>query len=87
VRNPGRWRVHLENLLPKRSEVATVEHHAALPYTELADFTTELRQQEGVAARALEFWILTATRTGEAIGSTWGEIDLEARLWTIRAAA
>jgi hypothetical protein len=49
--NPARWRGHLENLLPKKSKVRRVEHHAALPYGELADFMVELRQQEGIAAR------------------------------------
>jgi Phage integrase central domain len=81
--NPARWRGHLENLLPKRSKVARVEHHAALPYPEIAEFMTKLRAQEGVAARALEFAILTAARTGEVIGATWAEIDLQGRLWTI----
>lgn len=81
--NPAGWRGHLENLLPKRSKVARVEHHAALPYAELPGFMAELRQQEGVAARALEFAILTAARTGEVIGATWSEIDLDGRLWTI----
>jgi integrase len=65
--------------------VAKVEHHAALPYRELPGFLADLRQREGVAARALEFAILTAARTGEVIGSTWAEIDLEARLWTLPA--
>ncbi|MGC2523333.1 MAG: site-specific integrase, partial [Stellaceae bacterium] len=60
-------------------------HHAALPYAELAGFMVELREQEGVGARALEFAILTAARTGEVIGATWAEIDLEGRLWTISA--
>jgi integrase len=81
--NPARWRGHLENLLPKKSKVRRVEHHAALPYPEIAGFMAELRQQEGVAARALEFAILTAARTGEVIGATWVEFDLEGRLWTI----
>ncbi|MGC2521368.1 MAG: Arm DNA-binding domain-containing protein, partial [Stellaceae bacterium] len=63
--NPARWRGHLENLLPKKSKVRRVEHHAALPYAELAGFMVELREQEGVGARALEFAILTAARTGE----------------------
>ncbi|WP_414644580.1 tyrosine-type recombinase/integrase [Bradyrhizobium sp.] len=83
--NPARWRGHLENLLPKRSKVARVEHHAALPYRDLPGFVMELHQQEGVAARALEFTILTAARTGEVIGATWTEIDLEACLWTVPA--
>jgi integrase len=83
--NPARWRCHLENLLPKKSKVRRVEHHAALPYAEIAAFMAELRRQEGVAARALEFAILTAARTGEVIGAKWGEIDLDERLWTLPA--
>jgi len=83
--NPARWRGHLENLLPKKSKVRRVEHHAALPYSEIATFTVELRQQEGVAARALEFAILTAARTGEVIGAKWDEIDSGEHLWVIPA--
>lgn len=83
--NPARWRGHLENLLPKRSKVRRVEHHAALPYVEIAAFMIELGQQEGIAARALEFAILTAARTGEVIGARWGEINITERLWTIPA--
>jgi integrase len=81
--NPARWRGHLENLLPKKSKVRRVEHHAALPYAEIGTFIAELQQQEGVAARALEFAIVTAARTGEVIGAAWPEIDLEGRLWVI----
>jgi integrase len=69
--------------LPKKSKVHRVEHHAALPYTETSSFIAELRQQEGVAARALEFTIVTGTRTGEVIGARWPEIDLENRLWVV----
>jgi integrase len=83
--NPARWKGHLENLLPKRAKVQRVKHHAALPYAELPDFMDELGQQNGLAARALEFAILTAARTGEIIGATWSEIDFEARLWTVPA--
>jgi integrase len=83
--NPARWRGHLENLLPKKSKVRRVEHHAALPYVEISAFMGELRGQEGIAARALAFAILTAARTGEVIGATWAEIDVAARLWTIPA--
>jgi integrase len=82
---PARWRGHLENLLPKKTKVHRVEHHAALPYAEMAAFMTELREQGGIAARALEFAILTAARRGEVLGARWLEIDLEARLWTIPA--
>jgi integrase len=83
--NPARWRGHLENLLPKKSKVRRVEHHAALPYAEIGTFIAELQQQEGVAARALEFAILTAARTGEVIGAKWDEIDFGERLWTVPA--
>lgn len=62
--NSARWRGHLDKLLPARSKVRRVEHHAALAYSELPDFTSILRGQEGIAARALEFAILTAARTG-----------------------
>jgi integrase len=81
--NPARWRGHLENLLPKKSKLRRVEHHAALPYVDLADFMVGLRQQDGISARALEFAILTAARTGEVLGARWSEIDFKARLWTI----
>jgi integrase len=83
--NPARWRGHLESLLPGRSKVRRVEHHAALPYPEIGAFMAELRQQQGVAARALEFAILAAARTGEVIGAKWEEINLADRLWTIPA--
>jgi integrase len=81
--NPARWRGHLDHLLPARQAVAKTVHHPALPYPEIADFMAELRARDGIAARALEFTVLTVARTGETIGATWGEINLEARLWTI----
>jgi len=83
--NPARWRGHLDKLLPARSKVARVRHHAALPYAELPAFMVKLREQEGVSPRALEFAILTATRTGETIGARWSEIDENAATWTIPA--
>src|SRR5262245_25959218 len=84
--NPARWRGHLDKLLPARGKVRRVEHHAALPYAELPGFLVKLREQEGIAARALEFAILTAARTGEIIGARWNEIDLLNKTWTIPAA-
>jgi integrase len=81
--NPARWKGHLDHLLPARSKIAAIDHHAALPYVEMGEFIASLRAHEGVAARALEFLILTVGRTGEVIGARWQEIDLEARLWTI----
>jgi integrase len=84
--NPARWRGHLDKLLPARSEVRRVAHHAALPYAELPKFLASLREQEGVAARALEFAILTAARTGEVIGARWKEMDLLDKTWRLAAA-
>lgn len=81
--NPARWKGHLDHLLPARGKVQKVGHHAALPYDQISAFMTALRAQDGTGARALEFAILTAARTGEVIGATWGEIDIEKRLWTI----
>jgi integrase len=83
--NPARWRGHLDKLLPPRSKVRRVEHHAALPYAELPSFLVSLREQKGIAARALEYSILTAARTGEVIGARWGEIDLLDKTWTLPA--
>jgi integrase len=81
--NPARWRGHLKQLLPPPGKVRKVEHHAALSYAEIGAFVTALRAQEGIAARALEFAILTAGRTGEVIGARWDEIDLAERLWVV----
>lgn len=83
--NPARLRGHLDNLLPAISKRRRVQHHPALPYTELGAFIASLRKQEGIAAKALEFTILTAARTGEVIGARREEFDLDAALWTIPA--
>ncbi|GJD36586.1 tyrosine-type recombinase/integrase [Methylobacterium aerolatum] len=83
--NPARWKGHLANLLPKRSRVAKVEHHAALPFAEVPAFMAKLAAQEGIAAKLLAFTIQTAARTGESLGARWGEIDLEAGIWTVPA--
>ena len=81
--NPAVWRGHLAKLLPSRSKVAPVQHHAALPWAEIGAFMAALRKQSGFSARALEFTILTAARSGETLGATWLEIDLAAKTWTI----
>ena len=81
--NPARWRGHLEHLLPARSDVQKVEHHPALDYRQAGTFMSELRQQSSVGARALEFAILTAARSGEVRGASWQEIDWEAKAWII----
>lgn len=83
--NPARWRGHLALTLPKRSKVQKVSHHAALPYGEVGAFVADLRARTETSARALEFIILTATRTGEAIGAKWSEVNLKAGVWTIPA--
>ncbi len=83
--NPARWKGHLANLLPKRSRVQKVEHHAALPFAQVPAFMQSLAGQDGIAAKLLAFTILTASRTGEALGARWSEIDLNAGIWTVRA--
>ena len=81
--NPARWQAHLDHLLPAQG--ATVRHHAALPYTEVAGFIATLRERDEVSARALEFLILTAARTSETLNAAWDEFDAERRVWTISA--
>jgi len=81
--NPAKWEHHLDELLPKGREAQ--KHHAALPLGELADFMSELRAKTGTVARALEFTILTAARTGEVLGAKWGEIDLKEGVWLVPA--
>jgi integrase len=83
--NPARWDGHLEFSLAKKAKVAKVENHAAMRWQDLPAYMAELRTNESFVARALEFAILTAARTGEALGATWAEVDLEKRQWTIRA--
>lgn len=84
--NPARWRGHLDNLLAKPSKVAKTENHPALPYVRAGEFMKLLRAVAGTTARALEFIVLTATRTSEAINAEWSEIDLDAAVWTVPAA-
>lgn len=81
--NPARWRGHLDKVLPKRSKVAAVKHHAALPYSQMNAFMVELQQREGIAPKALQFVILTAARVSEAVNAKWSELDLEAKVWTV----
>lgn len=83
--NPARWKGHLDKLLPAPSKIQKVEHHRALPIDEMPVFMQALRQREGLAARALEFSILTAARSGEVRGATWEEIDTKAKVWIIPA--
>lgn len=91
--NPARWRGHLDNVLPKptkakrrRNErLGKSGHHAAMPYAAVPAFMAKLSERDGIAAMALEFTILTASRTGETIGARWREVDLEGAIWTIPA--
>lgn len=83
--NPARWRGHLDQLLPKRQRLSR-GHHTALPYEAVPDFMADLRGRSAIAARALEFTILTAARSGEVLGALWDEIDLAKKIWTIPAA-
>jgi len=82
--NPARWKGHLEVLLPKEQK-GSRGHHDAMPFDAVPAFMERLRDIAGTSARALEFTILTAARTGETIGAIWGEIDLDAKVWTIPA--
>jgi integrase len=83
--NAARWRGHLDALLPARGRVRKVKHHAALPYSEIGTFMAALKTREAVAARALEFTILTAARTGEVLGARSEEIDFRAKVWVVPA--
>jgi integrase len=83
--NPARWKGHIAEVLPARDKIAKREHHRALPFTEVARFIADLRKRIGVAAKALEFTILTAARTGEVIGAKWNEIDSTEKMWTVPA--
>jgi integrase len=82
--NPARWRGHLDQLLPKRQRL-TRGHHAAMSYAEMPAFMDDLRARQSTAARALEFAILTAARSGEVLGLRWEEIDLDRAVWTVPA--
>jgi integrase len=84
--NPARWDGHIENLLPAKARIAPVQHHAALAYADLPAFMGALRQHPDLAARALEFTILTAARTDEVRLADWSEIDLATRMWTVPGA-
>ncbi len=81
--NPARWHGHLQELLPHPSKIKKVQHHPSLPYQEMREFYRALQFQRGVAARALQFAILTASRTGEVLFAQWKEIDIEAQTWVI----
>ena len=82
--NPARWRGHLAQILPAHTKLSR-GHHRAMPYGDIPTFIRELQKREAVAALALKFTILTAARSGEVIGASWGEIDLDSEIWTVPA--
>lgn len=82
--NPARWRGHIENILPARKRLSR-GHHAALPYERISEFVLNLRARQATSALALEFIILTAARSGEALNATWVEIDFDNGVWTVPA--
>lgn len=79
--NPAQWKGNLDALLPKVKRKP--KHQPSLPHARIGSFMAELRKREALAARALEFAILTAARSGEVLGAEWKEIDLQNRVWTI----
>lgn len=81
--NPARWKGHLQVILPKARRASEVRHHPAMPYAEVPAFIRDLKKRRSTAARALEFLILTAARTGEVLGMTWREVDFDTAIWTV----
>jgi integrase len=92
--NPARWKGHLDHVYPApgtagqalRHQTGRPDHHAALPYSEISEFMANLMERTGSCARALEFTILTAARTGEVRGARWGEFDIDQAIWTVPGA-
>ncbi len=91
--NPARWSGYLDKVFPSPESIKKKKHHAALSVDDIPTFFKALRERTGTAARALEFMILTASRTNEVIGDkrirkpgiTWQEVDLTKKVWTIPA--
>jgi integrase len=83
--NPARWKGHLDNLLATISKTSRTKHHPSLPWQRMNEFISALRGRDGLSARAVEFAILTACRSGEVRGAKWSEFDIEKKIWTIPA--
>jgi integrase len=81
--NPARWKGHLDSVYPTKEKLAPVKHHAAMPYRDIPDFMRRLRQTDRVAARAVEFMILTAARSAEVFRAKRSEIHRDARMWVV----
>jgi integrase len=82
--NPALWRGHLKNVLPAKQKLSR-GHHAAMGFDAVPAFMAHLRSLDAMAARCLEFLILTAARSGEALNAEWSEIDFAAKVWTVPA--
>ncbi|GGK28199.1 tyrosine-type recombinase/integrase [Salinarimonas ramus] len=82
--NPARWRGHLDAILPRPKKL-TRGHHRAMPFDDVPAFMSRLRDRVGVSARALEFLVLTAARSGEVLGMRWSEVDFDAAVWSVPA--
>lgn len=83
--NPARWKGHLDKVLAAPSKIQKVVHQRAVPVDAMPEFISLLQLQKGIAARALDFLILTAARSGEVRGASWTEIDLNNAIWTVPA--
>jgi integrase len=81
--NPARWAGHLSELFPSAKKVATIKHHAAVPYDEAPAFFQKTAANNSIASQALAFLVLTAARSAEVRLATWGEIDLGKKLWVV----
>lgn len=83
--NPARWKGNLQHVLPAASKVRKKNHHPALPWQRIGEFMADLRGRDGMGAKALEFAILTASRSSEVRLAKWSEFDLDAKVWTVPA--
>ncbi len=83
--NPARLKGALGELLPRSQKIKKVEHHPAIPYTQINEFVVALRKEGGSAPLALEFMLLTAARTGEVVAAKWDEVDFDSLVWTVPA--
>jgi integrase len=83
--NPAQWTGYLSTQLPSPKKLQMKAHHPAVPYQQMGDFMSKLRANESLSAKALEFLILTAIRSGSVRQAEWSEIDLDKALWVIPA--
>jgi len=83
--NPAIWKGGLDAVLPRSSKIRSVRHHPAMPWETVSTFMIDLKARDGMGARAVEFAVLTAARSGEVRGSRWEEVDLAKALWVIPA--